>query len=195
MNPSVSLTSACMSRRSAARTSACVSTTIGSTPAGIASGGPKRRARLLSTAIRSRAPPLSSSASTASEADAAATITIRFGILAQTAGSLPAAVNRSSQSVSARIDADAMTSGAAGEDIRLAANWLQPGTRAAPSVAPPFRRYDKHLAISGAPRRQNRAPDKTQPQNHASRHPGPRRAGFFNRGRAAPQRIRIGARA
>ena len=112
MNPSVSLTSDRKSRRSAAPTSAAVSTIKGSIAARIRAGGPKREASRASTSRKPRAAPPWSKASAASGTEAAGSITMRFGIVPQPAGSMRAEASRSSQSPSARMAAGARISDA-----------------------------------------------------------------------------------
>ena len=163
MNPSVSLTSERRSRRSAARTSAGVSTSIGSMSAEMGAGGPNKRASRPSTAPRSRAPPSRSNSSTAPKADAAASMTIRFGILPQAAGSIRIEASRSSQSVSARMAAGAMMRGA-GLWASAAVRSRQSGIAAAPGVEA-FCAKEKDLPIASAARRQRRPLDEAQPQN------------------------------
>ena len=93
-------------------------------------------------------------------------MTIRSGIAAQPAGSIRVEASRSSQSVSARMAAGAMISGAVREEGKLAERRLQSEMAATLGQRATFSSKEKDLRIAGAPRRQSRPLDEAEPEDH-----------------------------
>ncbi len=135
MKPSVSLIRARKRRRSATRISAGAATTIGSTPSGSAAGGPNRRVSRSCIAVRPRAPPSASSAASASGTAVGASTMIWPGDAAQAVGSMRVRASRSSQPVSARIAAGAISNGTASPIPKTASMPFQFAIAAMPGGA------------------------------------------------------------
>ena len=166
MNPSVSLTSDLRSRRSAAPTSAGVSTIRGSIAAKDTGRGAEARSEpgldLSQVQARRRPGPKPPPRPQPRRPGAS---TIRFGIVPQPAGSIRAEASRSSQSPSARMAAGATISDAGGAEEREAARLVQSARGAIPGASRPPPAKQKDLGVAGATRGKRRALNEAEPQD------------------------------